>query len=331
VRGERENQGRAGGGSAIRDGGVTRVLVGHPGNLLGCADMRPAAAIALALPLLCGCPSVAPPPSQLPDATAAIDRMRATTANCLGVQASAKIDHFGKQGRVRGELELIAVVPAKMRMDVISPFGVALATLTSDAKDFALADLRDKRFYVGPASACNIARLTTVPIPGSVLVNLLRGEAPVLRHEGRTPAITWSPRGYYVVSIAGTRDATEEVHLTPRPEDWGKAWNAQRMRVLDVEVKQQGIVLYHAELKGHAAAPMSRERVDPDGIDPPIPPSGPFCDAEIPRSIHVEVPGLDEDVLFRYDQVTWNPPLPEGVFTQEPRPGLQTFPVTCTE
>ena len=50
-------------------------------------------------------------------------------------------------------------------------------------KQFALADLRDKRFYVGPAAACNIARLTSVPVPGHVLVDLLRGEAPVLKHD----------------------------------------------------------------------------------------------------------------------------------------------------
>ncbi len=82
--------------------------------------------------------------------------MRATTECGTGVQASAKIDHFGKQGRVRGNLDMIVSQPARIRMDVFS-FGVSVATLTSDGKAFALADLRDKRFYVGRASACNRA------------------------------------------------------------------------------------------------------------------------------------------------------------------------------
>ena len=70
-------------------------------------------------------------------------------------------------------------------------------------------------------------------------------------------------------------------------------------------------------------------RVDPDGVDPPIPPSGPPCNAEIPRRIHVEVPGEEADVQFRYDDVRWNPPIPEGSFTQPPSDSMPTVPVTC--
>ena len=83
------------------------------------------------------------------------------------VQANAKIDHFGTQGRVRADLMLYAARPAQLRMDVVSPFGVTLATLTSDGQRFGLTDLRDKVFYEGPARACNIARLTTLPVPGT--------------------------------------------------------------------------------------------------------------------------------------------------------------------
>ena len=132
--------------------------------------------------VLTGCPSMKPPPSQMPSAQAAIDRLRATGACGTGLQAAAKIDHFGEKGRVRGDLLMFASIPARIRMDIVSPFGVTVATLASDGREFSLADLREKRFFIGPASACNIARLTTVPIPGSVLVELLRGQPPVLIH-----------------------------------------------------------------------------------------------------------------------------------------------------
>lgn len=101
--------------------------------------------------------------------------MHATFACGNAVQATAKIDHFGQQGRIRAELLLFAARAERIRMDVVSPFGVALATLTSDDARFSLADMRGRRFFVGPASACNIARLTTVPLPGHALVDLLRG------------------------------------------------------------------------------------------------------------------------------------------------------------
>jgi len=291
------------------------------------------------LPLLlflCGCPGRQPPVSFIPDAKSAIDRMRATAAGCNGVQAAAKIDHFGKQGRIRGDLLLMVTMPASIRMDIVSPFGASLATLTSDGAAFALSDLRDKRFYVGPASACNIARLTTVPIPGHVLVDLLRGQAPILKQApGSTPLssmdLAWNSHGYYVIHVSGTRQAEEEIHLAPADDDWNLPWEKQRLRVLDVTVRQQGIVLYHAEMTDHASAPMAKPRIDADGIDPPIPPSGPQCTAELPRKIHVDVPSLEEDVQFRYDTVTWNPPLPQGVFTQAAQPGMPTSPVTCND
>jgi hypothetical protein len=269
-----------------------------------------------------------PPVSQLPSAEAALDRLRATGSCGAGVQAEAKVDEFAKQGRVRLDLLMFAQAPARMRMDVVSPFGVTLATLTSDGSRFALADLRDRRFYVGPASACNIARFTTVAVPGYVMVDLLRGQAPVLKRVG-TPTIAWSGSGYYVLRIGSTRDAKEEIHLVPHPDDFGKPWGEQRMRLLDVKVEQYGGVVYHAELADHRGTTTAPARVDPDGVEPPLPPSGPACDAEIPRSIHVEVPGERADVLFRYDKVQWNPPLPEGTFVQPPTDAMPTIPVTC--
>lgn len=274
----------------------------------------------------CGTP---PPASVVPSARAAVDRVHATQDCGLGVHAAAKIDHFGRGGRVRGDLLAFAIWPARLRMDVVSPFGVTLATLTSDGDKFTLYDLRERRFFHGPASACNIARLTTVPIPAHVLVSLLRGETPVLKHAPEDTTIVWDRGGYYVVTIQGNHDTTQRIKIAPHPADLALPWDKQRLRVLDVEVRQQGLVLYHAKLSDHAPAPMAKPMIDPDYIDPPVPTSGPMCTAELPRRIHVEVPGKDEDVLFRYENVKWNPPLPEGTFTQPVPPGVDVQYVTC--
>jgi hypothetical protein len=294
----------------------------------GKADLRSWHSLTLTL-LATGCAHVAPPPSAPPSADAAIARMRETFACGAGVQAGAKFDQFGKEGRLRGEVMLFAIRPADLRMDIVSPFGVTLATLTADGRRFALSDLREKRFLTGRASACNIARLTSVAVPPSAFVGLLHGEAPVLRHAPEGAAIAWSPRGYWVLSIAGTNDAREEIHLAPRPEDWQRPWAEQRMRVLDVEVEQQQFVLYHAELSDHAAAPTAKPREDPDDLAPPIPPIGPRCDAEIPRKIHLEVPNPDTDVRFEYQELFWNPPLLDGTFELSPTPGLAVEEVSC--
>ncbi|MGH7294811.1 MAG: LolA family protein [Polyangiaceae bacterium] len=290
---------------------------------------NPRALLLVSAAALGGCASVRPPASAPLTADDALARMHATFACASAIQANAKIDHFGEHGRVRGDLMLFAARPARIRMDVVSPFGVALATLTSDGHQFALADLRDKTFFTGPADACNIARLTTVPVPGHVLVDLLHGEAPVLKHEGGGATIAWDSHGWWVLQIPSTREAREEIHLAPRPEDWARPWDQQRMRVLDVRVVQQGYVLYHAELGDHATEPTAGPRIDPDNIDPPIPPSGPVCDAEVPRKIHVEVPVPEADVRFTYQKLEWNPPMPEGTFVQPVPQGMRVEPVSC--
>jgi hypothetical protein len=273
----------------------------------------------------CGCASVPPPASQLPSGQAALDRMHATYAPCNGVQADAKIDHFGARGRVRGNLLMFAMRAASLRMDVMAPPPLMqpIATLTTDGAAFAFNDLRQKRFVVGPATACNIALLTTVAIPGHALVELLHGEAPVLKHTPDAATIEWSGKGYYIVKIPSTRDAREEIHIAPRPDDWAKPWGEQRMRVVDVLVEQQGFVLYHAELEDYFSAPMATPQIDDAGIDPPIPVSGPLCDAEVPRKIHIEVPAKDDDVQFKYESIKWNPPLPAGTFLQEQPNGMR--------
>jgi hypothetical protein len=268
----------------------------------------------------------------MPDARAALTRVHATQDCGLGIHANAKIDHFGKGGRVRGDLLFFALSPARLRMDIVGPMNVGVvATLAADDKTFALSDLREKRFLFGPASACNIARLTTVPMPGHVLVSILRGETPVLKHEEKAATIEWSRSGYYVVRIPSTLQAEEEIHLAPHPSDFGLPWQQQRMRVVQIEVRQQGIVVYHADLSDHRPTAMAKPQVDPDGIDPPIPVSGPVCEAELPRRVHVEVPGKKADVLFRYEEITWNPPLIDGLFTQPVPGGMQVERVTCDE
>jgi outer membrane lipoprotein-sorting protein len=289
---------------------------------------RSAAVVAL---FLTGCPSVAPPPSRFPTAADAIARMKATYQCARGVKGDAKFDSFSDAGRARGKVYLFASRPGRLRFDVLSPppLTSVLATLTTDDGHFSLLDQREKKFYEGPATACNIARLTEVPLEAHVLVTLLGGQAPVLVHRDTDLSMEWSPKGYYLVRIPSTRQAFEELHLVPTPADFRKPWSEQRMRVLDVRVEQQGIELYHASLDSHEWASTAPPQVDPDGIDAPIPPSGPACTVEVPRKIRIDVQESGGDVLLRYDEAKLNPPLPPGVFTQPTPEGVQRVHVEC--
>lgn len=270
-----------------------------------------------------------PPASRFPTADDALARMRAQYACVNGLQATAKVDVFSKRGRVKGEAFLFAVNPARVRFDIVSSFGVTLYTLTSDGERFEMMDLEQKQFLHGPASACNLARMTQVPMEGHVLTSVLRGEAPVLVHERAAATIAWDGDGFYVLELTGKHDAVERVHLGIHPDDLARPWGQQRLRVLDVSVAQRGTELWHVQLDDHAPAKTAPPREDPDGIDPPILPTGPACNAELPRSIRMEVPHTADDVILDYTEVAWNPPLVPGTFDQPVPRGVRRVPVDC--
>jgi hypothetical protein len=272
----------------------------------------------------------APPPSPFRTARDALGRMHATHACSRGVQGEAKVDYFGPQGRVRASSLFVVARPERVRMDVFSPFGATLSTLTSDGKDFALLDLHGKRFFHGPARPCNVRRFLHVPIPPHALASLLTGEAPVLAHEAAAATIGWSG-GRYVIDISSRHDASQRIALSPHPDDWNKPWSEQRVRVGRVTVEQRGVRLDDVDLEGHAATRRAAARVDPDGIDPDILPSGPACTAEVPRRLRFRSAVSDDDVIFAISEVVHNPPLAPGLFAQAAPRGARMSYSDCSE
>ena len=278
---------------------------------------------------LLGC-SRAAPPSLFPSADAALSRMRDSQSCSRAVTGDAKLDYFGEEGRVRGSVLYLAEVPDRVRLDLLSPFGAALSTLTSDGTNFGLFDLQKRSFLRGPATACNLRRFTRVPLPPHAFAELLRGQAPVLVHDASAARIEWKS-GAYRVRLSGKNQAEESIELVPLDADWNKRWSEQRVRVLSVEVRQAGVPLYRVELADHSPAPMSEARVDPDGLDPPILPSGPPCRAELPRRLHFLVAGGEHDLVLATQEVSHNPPLVPGVFTQVSPPGVSVRSSTCAD
>jgi outer membrane lipoprotein-sorting protein len=288
--------------------------------------------VACSAVVLCGCPPASRPPSVFPTADDALGRMHAQYACVNGVRGTAKIDHRNPQGKIRGDLYLFAVNPDRVRFDVISPFGAVIFSLTSDGKSFEMTDNKEKQFLTGPAKACNLARLTQVPVPGYALVSLLRGEAPVLVHKPEESTIAWDEKGFYRLLLPSTRGAKEEIHLEVHPDDAQKPWAQQRVRVRDVLVNQAGVDLYHVELDRFEAAHTDKPREgDADLGEPAIPPSGPACDAELPQTIRMRVPATEEDVIFSYKEGFWNPPLIKGLFTQTAPSGSHASTVDCKD
>lgn len=269
-----------------------------------------------------------PPPSQYPNARAAIEAVRGVSACSLGLRGEAKLDYLDPDHRVRVDAFYLTAQPRELRFDLVSPFGTPLSTLTVDDNTFTLLDREARVFYTGAPNACNVERFLRVPVPPEVLVQLLAGEPPVLQHEPNQASIEWSSGGY-VVQINGLNDATQRLVFEPDPADWEKPYSEQRVRLTEVEVAQKGVVLYRATLRDYFRVKTAAPRVDPDGLEADIPPSGPACVAEIPRRIRFEIPLAERDVLFEQKSAEHNPPLLPDSFTQERAPGTRTEQSTC--
>jgi outer membrane lipoprotein-sorting protein len=274
-----------------------------------------------------GCHRAAPA-SRFPDAASLLSHLHEQQSCSRGVSGEAKIDYFGKEGRVRGSLLFLVKAPDRVRFDVFSPFGATISSLTSNGKDFALFDLRQKLFLRGPANACNLAKFTHVPMPPHALVSLLRGEPPVLKHAPPRATLAWEA-GRYVIRIASEHEATEEIAIAPSDADYHKHYSQQRVELASVEVRQRDYVLYRAELEQHERAVTAAPRSDPDGIDPDVPPSGPACQASVARRLHLEVPAEEQDLLLSISEIAHNPPLAARAFEQRPPGGVVVRSSPC--
>jgi hypothetical protein len=277
---------------------------------------------------LATCCARSAPPSQFPNAGAAIERMRGTLACNRALSGEASLDYFGDEGRLKAQALYVVAKPDRLRFDVMSPLGGVLSTATSDGQEFSLLDVREKVFWSGEASECNVERALKVPIPPAALGQLLSGEAPILVHTSEQAQLSWDS-GSYRLQIASEYDAREEVRLLPHDADWNRPWAEQRVRVLEVRVWQKGYLLYEVALSEHERAAMATPREDPEGIEPPVPPSGPVCSAEVPRNIRFRVPGAGRDVVFLQKQVRHNPPLVPELFRQSAPPGVAVKRSTC--
>lgn len=282
------------------------------------------------------CRSVTPPPSAIPDARSALTRLDATYASVTGISGSAKIDYLGDKGRVRGDVSVLASGPARLRFAITADVVGAAGEVASDGVRFEADDKGGGRYIVGEAKPCNVAQITQVPLPLDELVPMLWGMRPHLEGPISCDSIAWSGEGHYVVMLSQGANKpgalSHELHVSPYPSDWDKPWAEQRLRLLGVNAWSSasgGDLVYRVTMKDHAATSTAKPLVDPDGLDPDVPPSGPSVTVELPRTIRVEVPKKKSDVIFKYSEAFVNPPLIPDAFRLIMRPGVPVVEARC--
>lgn len=265
--------------------------------------MRLPSVIALSA-LLLGCPTP-PPRYPITDPELALRSLRARDARVRLLRAHGSADHFGAQGRIRGEVWVFVRRPASLRVDTRA-FGTTVSTVTLNNDRLSLADFRGGRFFTGPAQACVAAQLLGIPLESAEVVSMLSGGPPLIDGRAR---IAWRD-GRYDVEIRGENGVSESLRLeltdrereSSRPED-------QRPRATRAEIRDargvRAVLEFgdYTEVSGVAFAQRVRVLMERDNVD----------------------------LLVRYREITLDPELPEeeDIFEQAPPEGTETVPVDC--
>ncbi len=263
--------------------------------------MRATVRLLLASALAASCSS--PPRYPITDPQMALRHVRARDERVRRLRAHGSADHFGAQGRIRGEVYVFVSRP-NLRVDTRA-FGNTVSTIIANDHTFAMADLRAGVFYTGEARPCVAAQLLGIPLESAEVVALLAGGPPLLEGDAR---IHWES-GHYVVDIAGSGGRAESLEMTLSSEEHDNARpDQQHPRPSRAELR---------DARGVRAVLTFEDYEPVSGVD-------------FPRRVRVVMERDNVDLMVRYREVALDPDLPDDVFDQNPpSEALTVQEVTC--
>ncbi len=104
-----------------------------------------------------------------------------------GVQSPAVMEYTAGDQHVKAKEEIVAKRPGNLRVEAMSPFGVALL-LAAQGTDLAIFEPGKNRFMRGQANADTLYKYVRIPMAPTDAVGLLMGLAPAefaLEHHRR--------------------------------------------------------------------------------------------------------------------------------------------------
>lgn len=257
------------------------------------------------------CSGGACPAARFETASSALAAHAALREPARVIRAEARVDRRDAEGRIRGTVLMFLERPDRVRFDAMTQLGPA-AILTSDGSTFALTDLREERFLVGPTCASNIERLLGLPLEGREVTQILLGDSPRIAASGEELACEG---GAYRITLRGEGGRTQTLELEVQQEDLSLPPERQRMRLRKSEVHgPDGSLEWRVTWGDHQTV------------------TGPGGEAlTLPFRIHFEHPSRGIDTLVRFQRIDLNVEVPADAFVQQPRPGLPVETVECTD
>lgn len=263
--------------------------------------------------LLCaGCPGTAYPTTPHTDPERLISLQRGSRHYVEAIRAEARVEQWGQDGRIRGTVLMFVQRPERVRFDAMTQMGPA-AILTSDGERFALTDLRENRYLMGPTCPENIARLLGIPLSGEEVTRFLLGGTPVIDAVDRE--VGPSDDGNYLVTLRSADGLRQEIEIGVRNADREKPPAEQRLRLLRSELFDDGGTVWRTTFDEY------RVVEDPN--------SEQGMGVAMPYEVRFEHPREEADTTVRFEDIDLNVEVPAEAFAQSPRPGLPAEEVLC--
>lgn len=262
--------------------------------------------IPLLLVAACGAPC---PPLRYPNAAAALSGFEAGREPVQRMRAELSVERFGENGRVRGTVLMFAMVPNRLRFDVMGDLVGRVATLTSDGARFALWDENEGRFLVGDSCAENVGRLVGIPLSGREVTEMLLGDAPQLANGEQSMQCD---DGQYFVAVHQGEELVQELWLDVPSEDFEKPPEEQTLRIRRVRRYGQGALRWTADYDDYRALN------DAQGLS-----------IWMPRRLRFREPQRGTDTTVRFRRMDLNIEVPDEVFQQESPGGVAAEEVLC--
>jgi outer membrane lipoprotein-sorting protein len=149
-------------------------------------------------------PSPAPP---LPNAASALaERSHVLTS----LQTPVIMEYSGPSGHFKAREQLIVRRPASLRVEAMSPLGVALIVAADDSQ-IAVFNPSNNTLMRGAANSATLARFTQIPMAPAQAVQLLLGLAPDNSILAAAPSNSRTEGGMKVLSYAAAGRAKYEL------------------------------------------------------------------------------------------------------------------------
>jgi outer membrane lipoprotein-sorting protein len=217
-------------------------------------------------------------------------RLDARSSSVRSFRALAEMRYTGPQERLNVKEVVLIERPDRLRIEMMSPFGVALQIATDGRR--LCAYIRDERtYYTGEATPENLARFTRLELGIHDITDLLVGLPPGRERRGR-PKITFEePTALWRVSAPLADGGTQILWFD------------------------------HEDL-----LPVRSEEVDPEGVRRYTTSYGDYREidgVDVPHHVRLEISAQNEALDLSYSNVTLNLSVSGGLFRFEAPPGAK--------